>query len=312
MIVSNKYNFKYGIPLEYQKLFNTPFVSENITNYILKNTHTRSVINNDKYIITTFITDDSLLENDIYDIRDRTEYFLKCVNVKSYELPVKIFWFPTPFKKVLPNDKLTLDVNEINSACTFFFGNIPSSFIVIYRFEEAKKVLFHELAHLFNLEDGISYKYEMDLRNRYNLRPELPCSLRETYSELIGCLLNIYYLSKGDSTLFKQYLILEQVFSIYQIRKIFNFFNINNVSELHKLTSDTNLMTYYILKGAILLHRDIEVLFKSLLMDNLKLKDDNLKLFIKYLYNLEHIPKYFKYIKKLHFDNNTMRMTLIQ
>ena len=312
MIVSDKYNFKYGIPLEYHSLFNTPFVSKNITNYILKNTHTRSIINNDKYIITTFITDDSLLENDIYDIRDRTEYFLKYVNAKSYELPVKIFWFPTPFKKVLPNDKLTLDVNEINSACTFFLGNIPDSFIVIYRFEEAKKVLFHELAHLFNLEDGIPYTYESDIRNKYSLHQQLPCSLRETYSELIGCLLNIYYLSKENPKIFKQYLAIEQVFSIYQIRKIFNFFDIRDVYELHKLKSDTNLMTYYILKGAILLHNDIELLFRSLLMNNLKLKDENLNLFINHLYNLEHITKYFRYIKHLNIDDNTMRMTVIE
>ena len=140
----------------------------------------------------------------------------------------------------------------------------------------------------------------------------LPCSLAETYAEFMGCLLNIFYLSNGDNDKFNTYLAIEQSFSLYQIYKILNFFQINNINDLNKLSSDTNLMTYYFLKTALITHHNINYFFYSLLENRFKLDEHHLAFFIKYLDNLRNIPKYLEYVKELNIDNTTMRMTIVE
>ena len=308
----NQYSFKKGIPNEYKILFSTRFVTKKIIDYITENTHSISLINTPNYSITTFLMDDNDLENEIYDIENRVKKFINWVQPISEQLPLKIFWFPTKFKKIIPLDKKSLDVNEINSACTIHLGNIPSSYVTIYRLEEAKKILFHELIHLFHLDVNIPDSLEYKIRTQYNLNLILPCSLAETYAEFMGCLLNIYYISNGDTAKFNRYLAIEQAFSLYQINKILIFFKIDNINDLNKLTSDTNLMTYYFLKTALLTHENVVEFFISLIQNKLLLDKNHLPFFEKYLNNLQNIPNYLKYVKKIKLDDLTMRMTIVE
>jgi len=306
------YTFKNGIPENYKILFSTRFVTKDVAGHIIQNTHSICCLDTPHYSMKTFLMDNIQLENDIYDIGKRITQFINWAKPDIKKLPIKIFWFPTHFKKVIPVDKKTLDVNEINSACTFHPYADNGSFIVIYRIEEAKKVLFHELIHLFELDNNIPEKIENKIRNRYNLKFSLPCSLAETYAEFMGCLLNIYYLSNGDNEKFNTYLAIEQAFSLYQIYKILKFFDINNMDDLNKLSSDTNLMTYYFLKTALLTHNNVKIFFYSLLNNSFKLDDHHLTFFSLYLDNLQNIPKYLKYIKDINIDDNTMRMTIVE
>lgn len=311
-MLKNKYTFKKGIPDEYRILFSTRFVTKEILNYIIENTHSISIINNNNYVITTFLLDNTNIDNDIYNIENRVNFFLKQIKVNRQQLPIKIYWFPTEFKKVLPTDKKSLDVKEINSACTIHFEKITDSIIVIYRLEEAKKVLFHELIHLFGLDQGIPSNLEFKIRKQYNLDFMLPCSLEETYAEFMGCLLNIYYISNSNNSNFSENLAIEQAFSLYQVKKILNFFNIHNINNLYNLKSDTNLMTYYFLKTALLTHPNVNYFFNSLMSNNLILDNNHLIYFEKYLNNLQNIPKYLKYIHNFIIDEKTMRMTIIE
>jgi len=306
------YNFKKGIPEKYKILFSTRFVTKDVINYIIENTHSIATINTPQYSITTFLMGNIQLNSEIYDIEKRVKQFIDWIKPDIDELPIKIFWFPTHFKKTIPLDKKSLDVNEINSACTIHYGSVPSSFIIIYRLEEAKKVLFHELIHLFSLDSDIPANLENIIREKYNLKMSLPCSLAETYAEFMGCLLNIFYLSNGDNDKFNTYLAIEQSFSLYQIYKILNFFQINNINDLNKLSSDTNLMTYYFLKTALITHHNINYFFYSLLKNRFKLDEHHLAFFVKYLDNLRNIPKYLEYVKELNIDDTTMRMTIVE
>jgi hypothetical protein len=308
----DKFSFKNGIPNEYKVLFSTRFVTNTILNYIMKNTHSISQIITPEYSIKTFHLDNTNLESEIYDIENRVKKFISLTQPVREQLPLRIFWFPTQFKKMIPIDKNSLDVNEINSACTIHYGNIPDSLIVIYRLEEAKKVLFHELVHLFSLDVNIPPSLELKIRTNFNLNHKLPCSLAETYAEFMGCLLNIYYISNGDKEKFNRYLAIEQAFSLYQVNKILNFFKIDNINDLYKLTSDTNLMTYYFLKTAIIIDENVNNLFYSLIQNKLLLDDNHLPIFEKYLNNLLNLPKYLKYIKKEKLDDKTMRMTIVE
>jgi hypothetical protein len=311
-MLKKELNFKKGIPNEYSILFSTRFVTKNIIDYIIDNTHGIALINTPEYSITTFLIDDKELDNDIYDIENRVKFFLNQIKPSIEQLPIKIYWFPTHFLKIIPSDKKSLDVNEINSACTIHFGSVSNSLIVIYRYEEAKKVLFHELIHLFSLDTDIPTKLEYKIRNQYNLDIMLPCSLAETYAEFMGCLLNIYYISKEDTNKFNIYLAIEQAFSLYQVNKILNFFNIYDINELNKLSSNTNLMTYYFLKTALLTHPNVNNFFYSLLENKFKLDNHHLSFFEKYLDNLQNIPKYLINLKDIKLDELSMRMTIVE
>lgn len=307
-----QFNFKKGIPQEYKILFSTRFVTKKIIDYIIENTHCIAIIETPEYSIKTFLNDDTELHAEILDIEKRVQYFINLVKPSKDQLPIKIFWFPTKFKKMIPLDKISLDVNEINSACTIHYGTVPSSYVVIYRLEEAKKVLFHELIHLYHLDTNIPTSLEHKIRMQYNLNLMLPCSLAETYAEFMGCLLNIYYLSNGDTEKFNKYLAIEQAFSLYQIRKILDFFKIDNINNLNKLSSDTNLMTYYFLKTALITHSSITDLFYSLIQNKLFLDKNHLPFFETYLDNLQNIPGYITFVKKLKLDDETMRMTIVE
>jgi hypothetical protein len=310
MLIEN-YSFKNGISLEYEPLFKTRFVNQSILNYIIEKTHQRIVLTTPYYTITTFQMDNRDLISEINDIEKRVQVFLSLIRTDMTSFPIRIYWFPTPFTKVMPSDKKSLDVNEINSACTIHYDSIPHSYVGIYRFEEAKKVLFHELIHLFGLDRKIPLEYDAEIKKRYNLNKNLPCSLKETYSELMGCLLNIYYLSNRNSGLFYNYLQIEQAFSIYQLSKIFRFFGIKNINELDKLRSNTNLATYYLFKTAILIDPSIVDYFGELLKNGLLLENQSLNRFMNYIDNIELIPEYINDVIELNIDDETMRMTIV-
>lgn len=309
------YSFKKGIPEEYKILFSTRFVTKKIIDYIVENTHSISLITNQKYSLTTFLnndTDETNIKNEIFDMERRVIRFIDWIQPNMKQLPIKIFWFPTKFKKILPNDKKSLDVNEINSACTIHYNNIPNSYVVLYRREEAKKVLFHELVHLFHLDAYIPSILEYKIREKYNLNLMLPCSLAETYAEFMGCLLNIYYLSNGNTEIFNKYLAIEQAFSLYQVNKILNFFKIDDINDLNNLKSDTNLMTYYFLKTALITHENVTDFFYSLIRNKLLLDKTHLSFFEQYLDNLKNLPSYIKFIENIKLDEHTMRMTIVE
>ena len=78
-----------------------------------------------------------------------------------------------------------------------------------------------------------------------------------------------YRSDEMDTEKFNKYLAIEQAFSLYQIRKILDFFKIDNINNLNKLSSDTNLMTYYFLKTALITHSSITDLFYSLIQNTI-------------------------------------------
>ena len=166
---------------------------------------------------------------------------------------LKIYWFPTPIIKRLPkNNKESLDVPEINSACTFHYTN--NRFIALYRMEEAPKVLYHELIHFYYLDTPLEETHDNYFKTKYNLK--IPCSLRETYSEFLGCLLNIERVSKMTGVPFLELYNIEYAFMNYQAQKILDFFKINSKNQLYRLQSDTNLITYYLFKLALFMNLD--------------------------------------------------------
>ena len=285
------------------------FVSDIVNKFIIDNTYDRIEHDDNQVHLTSFFNKgiEAIKINECHQLLiDRTKYF--CDLLKNNK-KVVLYWFPTPFKKTLPDDKQSLDVHEINSACTWHNG--VDSFIAIYRWEEAPKVLFHELSHYFGLDAILSYNDDTYFITKYNLN--IPCSLAETYSEIIGFIMNIYYFTNGLNELFDKMFAVELAFSIYQCQKILRFFNITNSNEFYKLKSDTNLITYYIFKTVFIYNiNPREYIEKMINKDKpLLLEHEHMEYLINIIKN--NLDKIFEIeeIEEIKGLEKTMRMTIV-
>jgi hypothetical protein len=284
------------------------FISSEILHFILNNTIDRHTFKNDLIQWNTYIFNNSNIDEIIHIenmMIKRALDFQKRSN--KMDVPMIIYWFPTDYKKELPTDKKSLDVNEINSAATFH--SALNKFIALYRLEEAPKVLYHELIHYFELDNIIPYGEDSEYTIQFNLKS--PCLLRETYCELMALLLNVEDISIRENKNFMELYSIEYAFSILQKDKILNFFNIRDASDFHKLKSDTNVFTYFICKTAILLSIDNPIHFLK------KMEEKHFNLhsiqFLKSLIN-NGFDLLFKEKVDLNIPilNNTLRMTIIE
>lgn len=171
---------------------------------------------------------------------------------------IRVVFFPTQHKKMLPKSKkASINVPHINSAMTTQFPHDPSlDNVIIYREEESPKVLCHELCHLLNLDVAFSRKDDDYFRRKYNLRT--PCYLSEVYCEVVGTLLNLYDYASSDTRShrmerFRELYTVERTYMLYKTAQILEHYDIHHPTDLHKLTSDTNTLTYTVMKCAYLL-----------------------------------------------------------
>ena len=165
---------------------------------------------------------------------------------------IRVVFFPTHHKKMFPKSKKqSIEVPHINSAMTTQYPHDPSlNNVIIYREEECPKVLCHELCHLLSLDTAFSRQNDDYFRQKYNL--STPCYLSEVYCEVVGTLLNVYDCASSQSSFHKLYTI-ERTYMLYKTAQILEHYDIHRPADLHKLTSDTNTLTYTVMKCAYLL-----------------------------------------------------------
>ena len=108
---------------------------------------------------------------------------------KKDSFPLKIYYFPDSKlgKKTLIDCTKPLSPKEINSGLNY------NNVIVVYRKEEAPKVIIHELIHAYNLDHGVY----LDIQN-LNIRSSVPIRFTETYTELLASFLFVEYARKAD------------------------------------------------------------------------------------------------------------------
>ncbi len=194
-------------------------------------------------------------------------------------------------------------------------------YIVIYRMEELKKVLIHELIHLYNLH-GFMSPSNIEINNFIkSTNPRF--SIFEAYTETLAVLIYTYYYSKKNNEDFER-LINEQLnFSFLQSAKILynqKIFNINNLGK-KRINETTNATSYFILKCAILNNLN---LYKNIfnekdgisLLNNEKIKlfDENLIKSIKNRKFKENINKSLEDLKYNKIDNillKSFRMNIL-
>jgi len=229
-----------------------------------------------------------------------------------------IYLYLTDEEKKLPkNDVFILGPKNCNSAVTY--ACTTNGKILIYRKEEWKKVLIHELFHSLCLDFAIS-KYDnlkKNVKKIFDVNSDF--ELSESYSEYWATILNASFLSYkllddknniDDFLLFFDFCIqLERIFSLFQMIKMLHYMGLN-YSMIYKKTKknqsfrnvlykeDTNILCYYVIKTIFLFFND-DFLVLCLRNNSTIIKFDKTQQNFSDLYNF--IEK--KYKKKTFLDS---------
>lgn len=271
-------------------------------------------------------------------------------NLKTIE-SLDIYLYLTEVEKQMPkNPVITIGTNNCNSAVTFACASKGK--LLIYRKEEWKKVLIHELFHSLCLDfAGSNYEtLRKNIKNIFNVQSDFEIS--ESYTEYWATIINSCFISYSlldnyddveNFLLFTDFCIqLERIFSLYQMIKILGYMSLNykylykndEISRgLRKVLykEDTNVLCYYIIKTILLFFND-EFLEWCMLHNNNILKfnktEHNLNQFYEFIkdkYNNKFFLKaidnmqlfYIKYRGPTLMKNNkilttTSRMTICE
>lgn len=189
---------------------------------------------------------------------------------------IDIYLTLTDEEKVMPiltGESIGRD--HANSA--FTFSCKPSNEIHIYRTEEWFKVFIHESFHSFGL-DFSQYNNKKTAKQILKLfHVESDVRLYESYcevwAELIQTIFNSYHLIEQVENLYTfipkmiektmDLFLVELRFSMFQCGKILHHYNItydeittHNSSARAKYTEGTHILSYYIIKNALMFHID--------------------------------------------------------
>ena len=189
---------------------------------------------------------------------------------------LNIYLYLTDEEKKLPNNPiLILNPSNCNSAVTFACAS--DGRVMIYRKEEWKKVLIHELFHSLCL-DFSSLKYEKlrkKMKTLFDVKSDFEIS--ESYSEFWATIINSCFISFNllddprdvdNFLLFVDFCIqLERIFSLFQMVKILHYMGLRyeNLYKNNALSKsfrkilykeDTNVLCYYIIKTILLFYND--------------------------------------------------------
>jgi hypothetical protein len=221
-------------------------------------------------------TDFNNLEKIKDDVREAIKIVKFCSLYTNLSLlkSINIFLYLTESKKKLPtNTTIVLNSTHCNSAVTYACQT--NGRLMIYRKEEWKKVLVHELFHSFCL-DFSNAKYttlQKRVKKIFNVQSdfEISESYSEFWAEIINCSFIGYNLLDDENDvdnflLFTNFCIqLEKMFSLFQMVKMLNFMGLRYTNLYNKdgtglrqilYKEDTNVLCYYVIKNILLFFYD--------------------------------------------------------
>lgn len=156
--------------------------------------------------------------------------------------PLTIYYFPDPTlgnKKVVDSIK-PLSPTEINSGLNY--GNT----IIVYRKQEAPKVLIHELVHAYGLDHGVDIHEPL-------ITSSVPIRFTETYTELLASILFVEFSRRTDrATAF------DKMFAHFKVQsdKIMCMYNYRKGTNF---AQDTHVYEYIIAKSALCQHLGADI-----------------------------------------------------
>ena len=229
------------------------------------------------------------------------------------------------------SDKL-LGPREINSGSTSF-GIVNE--ISIWREEECKKLIIHELIHYLDLDFRTMNN---QIYRDFNIAPDIEIRLYEAYTEVWANVINCFTCvfeccAKYDSTAnfkkVKECLMYERKFACFQVAKILNHFGFTNIAEFlkpydgdNKFKQTTSVFSYFFVKGLLLFNLDklINLMVSVQNKTHHINSKTNLRVSIKFPDSYENMIKFYNLIldlcyqdKKKHIINHdSLFLKLVQ
>lgn len=242
----------------YQDIY-SKFTSVNIQNNIEKNLH---YINIYQYSNIKIIAIKDSLDS-IYNYIKQLIIFimvmLSFTNNQNKTIEIKIFLTDAK-KKINPNYKY-LGIDEVNTGSTYR-GDCSS--VLIWRKEEAYKVILHELCHCLSFDFELPDNLEIKIRDMF---PQIPKNneirVYEAYVEMWGLIIHMNLLSSKLNINIDEIYLHECCFSLIQVAKILKHFGFTNWNQFYNNTNyksnyqqRSSILSYYIIKTSFLFNLD--------------------------------------------------------
>ena len=300
-------------------LYSNGFISIDVCHYFEVNKIIRITVDNDKFILNLYLTDDDISKKDYYldkiikVILFMYELNFQLINKKQQQIRINVLL--SHQRKELSDISDYLSPINVNSGSA-----IRGEIVTVWRDEEIEKVLIHEIQHYlycdFNIGTSES-KYVTEIVNKYFTVDGID-AVNESFNETMAHIINMCYQSCKLNIDLEKIYNYEMKFLLFQCAKIFKFFGANKMTDKIIFKQTTNVLSYYILKTYLLynINDTIDLIY------NFKLKcvGINIKTFGDYLDKILRETKLDIYIDKIIEDldkiddcyvKRTLRMTVI-
>ena len=209
---------------------------------------------------------------------------------------VNIVIYDILLKKRLPAKKMAITTEHINSGYCYINSDSKNTNIVVYRREEAYKVLIHELLHFFN-----TFPYDHDIQKGFSKHfssVSNTIDVNEALVELNALCLNCRIIANLTNKPYMKLLNEEFVFSTKQVRKLLAQQNVkfeNIIQNKFVWNEKTPAFSYFVLKHIFLANMLNKTLYSINTTLNIK-HNTNQNSFIKmtkntYDYNIHTIAQ---------------------
>ena len=271
---------------KYNELFESKFVPRSVKSYTERNMKGYLIV---KTVLGTVeveviyalfkqseVNNLKKVENRIKKALRILRFLLFHVGTSNKVKKITINLYLTNIKKTLPKNQIkTLNEENCNSALTYACAEEGE--VLVFREEEWKKVLIHELFHSLCLDfSGISYLLLKD-KIKDLLKVKSDYEISEAYAEFWATILNSCFISfdilddKEDYEQFALYsefcIQFERIFSMFQLVKVLDYMGLRYkdlVSDGRMAKSlknilfkeETNVLAYYIIKTVLLYDYD--------------------------------------------------------
>lgn len=302
-----------------------------------------------KYIEIFFYKKGKLSQKDINDIRECISRIYIIKELYNDRSTIKFGLFNTPYKKNIAratNRNKPIGPTNVNGGLCYYNYNI----IILWRKEELRKVVIHELLHSLKLDKDLIVNervFSKTMRSYFKLNKHL--GVNESYTETMACIYNCVF-----SVIFRPivsntkllhdkhtvhyhnvqqiiyYIQVEIFYSIVKTAQILNYYKFKSITDLlthqtNTIDQQSNVFSYYILKCFMLYNFqnvfDTLASSKCVSHPDMKLKDKCSTVYLTIIEKLFNIndPKYRQLNKVIesvithkYFINNSLRMTSIE
>ena len=271
---------------KYSELFESKFVPTSVKSYTERNMKGYLIVKTvlgsvEVEVIYALFKESEVrnlkrVENRIKKALRILRFLLFYVGTSNKVKKITINLYLTNIKKTLPKNQIkTLNEENCNSALTYACAEEGE--VLVFREEEWKKVLIHELFHSLCLDfSGISYLLLKDkMKDLLKVKSEYEIS--EAYAEYWATILNSCFISfdilddKEDYEQFGLYsefcIQFERIFAMFQLVKVLDYMGLRYkdlVSDGRMAKSlknilykeETNVLAYYIIKTVLLYDYD--------------------------------------------------------